>query len=283
MRLYGNVIFERQQEWAGQQSTLTMEPQFQYLYTSFEEQSDIGLYDTTILLNDVDGLFRGQEFTGLDRISDNNQITLGLTSRLLDSDNRERMVVSVGQIFYLSDNKVAAAAKDEDSSAIAAELDLRLGQRWLAHTDIQITSESDKVERSSISLEYRRDESSLIQLSHRYVRNLSDEIIDQIGLSASWPINDNWHWVGRYYRDMNLSRSIESYFGLQYESCCWALRFVAQRHLSNRFDGGGAQSINEFDSGVALQFIFKGIGSQRSNRSMLEDGMFGYRQPYVLN
>lgn len=82
---------------------------------------------------------------------------------------------------------------------------------------------------------------------------------------------------------MNLSRSIESYFGLQYESCCWALRFVAQRHLSNRFDGGGAQSINEFDSGVALQFIFKGIGSQRSNRSMLEDGMFGYRQPYVLN
>lgn len=283
VRLYGNVIFERQQEWAGEQSTLTMEPQFQYLYTSFEDQSEIGMYDTTILLNDVDGLFRGQEFTGLDRISDNNQITLGLTSRLLDKANREQLVVSVGQIFYLSSNKVAAAAKEQDSSAIAAELDWRLSSRWLAHTDIQIASESDKVERSSISLEYRRDESSLIQLSHRYVRNLSGEQIDQIGLSASWPINENWHWVGRYYRDMNLSRSIESYFGLQYESCCWALRFVAQRHLSNRFDGGGTQSINEFDSGIALQFIFKGIGSQRSNRSMLEDGMFGYRQPYVLN
>lgn len=283
VRLYGNVIFERQQQWQGQTSTITLEPQFQYLYTSFEDQSDIGLYDTTLLLNDVEGLFRGQEFTGLDRISDNNQMTIGVTSRVLDSANREQFVVSVGQIFYFADNKVAAAAKDQDSSSIAAELDWRINPRWLVHTDVQVSSESDKIDRSSLSLEYRRDKESLVQLSHRYVRNLSGEQIDQIGLSASWPINDKWHWVGRYYRDLNLNRSIESYFGLQYESCCWALRFVAQRHLSNRIDGGGMQSINEFDSGIALQFIFKGIGSTKNNRDMLEDGMFGYRQPYVLN
>ncbi|WP_240615616.1 LPS-assembly protein LptD [Alteromonas facilis] len=283
VRLYGNVIFERQQEWNDQLSTLTLEPQFQYLYTSYEDQSNIGLYDTTLLLNDVDGLFRGQEFTGLDRISDNNQITLGVTSRLLDKNNREQLVVSLGQIFYLDNNKVVAAAKDQDRSAIAAEVDWRMSERWLLHTDVQVTSESEKIDRSSLALEYRQSEDSLIQLSHRYVRNLSGEQIDQIGLSASWPISDTWHWVGRYYRDLNLNRSIESYFGLQYESCCWAVRFVAQRHLSNRFDGGGVQSTNEFDSGIALQFIFKGIGSTRSNREMLEEGMFGYRQPYVLN
>ncbi|MBT0585225.1 LPS-assembly protein LptD [Alteromonas oceanisediminis] len=283
LRLYGNVVFEREQQWAGQRSTLTFEPQFQYLYTSFEQQTDIGMYDTTLLLNDVDGLFRGQEFTGLDRISDNNQITLGVTSRLLDASNREQFVFSVGQIFYLSDNKVIAAAKDRDSSAVAAELDWRISDHWIAHTDVQVTTESDRVERSSVALEYRHDEDSLVQLSHRFVRNLSGEQIDQIGLSASWPIAENWHWVGRYYRDLNLSRSIESYFGLQYESCCWAVRVVAQRHLSNRFDRSGSQRIDEFDSGVSLQFIFKGIGGQKSSRSMLEDGMFGYRQPYVLN
>ena len=283
VRLYGNVIFERHQTWNEESSTITFEPQFQYLYTSFEDQTDIGLYDTTRLINDVDGLFRGQEFTGLDRISDNNQITLGVTSRLLDSANREQLVLSLGQIFYLSDNKVIAAAKERDSSAIAAELDWRITPQWLLHTDVQVTSESDKVDRSSLSVEYRHDEQSLVQLSHRYVRNLSGEQIDQIGLSASWPLSDKWHWVGRYYRDLNLNRSIESYFGLQYESCCWAVRFVAQRHLSNRFDGVGAQSINEFDSGIALQFVFKGIGTARNNRDMLEDGMFGYRQPYVLN
>ncbi|WP_100656076.1 LPS-assembly protein LptD [Alteromonas flava] len=283
VRLYGNVVFERNQTWDGEASTLTFEPQFQYLYTSYEDQSDIGLYDTTLLLNDVDGLFRGQEFTGLDRISDNNQVTLGVTSRLLDSANREQLVISLGQIFYLDDNRVVAAAKDENSSAIAAELDWRISKRWLVHSDVQVSSASDKVDRSSLALEYRRDNASLVQLSHRYVRNLSGEQIDQIGLSASWPISDKWHWVGRWYRDLNLNRSIESYFGLQYESCCWALRFVAQRHLSNRFDGGGVQSTNEFDSGVALQFIFKGIGSSRNNREMLEEGMFGYRQPYVLN
>jgi len=32
-----------------------------------------------------------------------------------------------------------------------------------------------------------------------------------------------------------------------------------------------------------MQFIFKGIGTSGTQRSMLEDGLFGYRQPYSLN
>jgi LPS-assembly protein len=56
-----------------------------------------------------------------------------------------------------------------------------------------------------------------------------------------------------------------------------------QRNLSNRFDATGMRSTNEFDSGFGLQFIIKGIGSRKSNSDILEQGMFGYRQPYVLN
>ena len=43
------------------------------------------------------------------------------------------------------------------------------------------------------------------------------------------------------------------------------------------------QTTDDFDSGISLQFIFKGIGSSGTQRSMLQDGMFGYRQPYSLN
>jgi LPS-assembly protein len=136
---------------------------------------------------------------------------------------------------------------------------------------------------SSVGIEYRKDASRFLQLSHRYVRNLSGETIDQIGISASWPINKNWQWVGRTYRDLERNRSVETYAGLQYESCCWAVRFVAQRTLNNRFNDNGEQTTDDFDSGISLQFIFKGIGSMASRRSMLEDGMFGYRQPYSLN
>ena len=58
---------------------------------------------------------------------------------------------------------------------------------------------------------------------------------------------------------------------------------LAQRSLNNRYNASGEQTTDDFDSGISLQFIFKGIGSSGTQRSMLQDGMFGYRQPYSLN
>jgi len=282
-KLYGAVVFERQADWFGHSVTQTLEPRAQYLYTSFEDQSDIGLYDTTRLFNDFAGLFRGQEFTGLDRISDKNQMTLGITSRIIDEDNREQFKLSLGQIFYLEDNKVTAANKENDRSALAAELDWRIGSKWSAHSEVQVSTQTDKVERSSVGLEYRLARDKMLQINHRYVRDLSGEQINQLGFTASWPVARDWYWVGRWYRDIDRHRTIESYTGLQYESCCWALRIVAQRQLTSRFDDDGLQSTDEFDSGIAVQFLFKGIGGDSSGRDMLEDGLFGYRQAYLLD
>jgi LPS-assembly protein len=282
-RLYGSLIFEKEDLVLDNKYLLTIEPKAQYLYTSFEEQDNIGLYDTTPLLTTFNNLFRGQEFTGLDRINDNNQFTLGATARLVDQQNREKLVLSVGQIFYLQDSKLISSVREEKRSALAAEFDWQVNQRWFLHSDIQVATQTQKVKRSSIATEYRIDDNKLIQMNHRYIRDLSGEEINQFGVTASWPINQNWHWVGRWYRDAQRSRTTESFAGIQYESCCWALRVTYQRSLSNRFDATGLRTTDEFDSGIGLQFIIKGIGSRRSNSDILEQGMFGYRQPYVLN
>jgi LPS-assembly protein len=273
-KVYGSLAFERPSSWFGTKATQTFEPKVQYLYTSFEDQSSIGRYDTTRLFNDVAGLFRGQEFTGLDRISDNNQITIGMTSRFIADNNQERFKLSLGQIFYLKDNQVVDASKDDDRSALAAELDWQIGSKWYAHTKAQVSTTTDKVERSSLSLEYQSAENKIIQINHRYVRDLSSEEINQVGITASWPLAKNWQWVGRWYHDLKLNRTVESYTGVQYESCCWNVSFVAQRNLSNRFDIDGAQSTNEFESGFHVYF---------TTQNLLRDGLFGYRRPYLLN
>lgn len=282
-RLYGALAFERKADWWQKNALQTLEPKIQYLYTSYRRQSDIGLYDTTRLFSDFDGLFRGQKFSGLDRISDKNQVTLGVTTRLLDDHNQEKFALSFGQIFFLQDARVAAALEQNDRSALAAELDWQIGSKWFAHSELQISSVTDKVERSSLSLEYTSSEDRVAQINHRYVRELSGEEINQVGITTSWPINRQWHWVGRWYHDVESHRTVEAYAGLQYESCCWAVRLVAQRHLSNRYDISGSQSVNEFESGVTLQFILKGLGGKNVGRDMLTDGLFGYRRPYLLN
>jgi len=273
-KIYGSLAFERPAKWFGAKATQTFEPKIQYLYTSFEDQNNIGLYDTTRLFSDFAGLFRGQEFTGLDRISDNNQITVGMTSRFIDKNNKERFKLSLGQIFYLEDNQVVDASKDDDRSALAAELDWQIGSKWYINTQAQVSTITDNVERSSFSLEYRLAKNKILQINHRYVRDLSSEEINQVGITASWPLAKNWQWVGRWYHDLELNRTVETYTGMQYESCCWTVSFVAQRNLSNRFDDNRSQSTDEFESGFHVYF---------TTRNLLREGLFGYRRPYLLN
>jgi LPS-assembly protein len=282
-RLFGSLIFEKPQNVLGNSYTLTLEPKAQYLFTSFQEQTNIGLYDSTPLLTNFNNLFRGQEFTGLDRINDNNQVTLGATSRLITNNNTEVLVASVGQILYIQDSQLIDGRRTGDRSSIAAELDWQVNQNWFIHSEIQVGNQSNRTERSSLSTEYRLDENKLIKINHRYIRELSNERIDQVGASASWPVTDNWHWVGRYYRDLRRSRSIETFMGIEYESCCWALRLSVRRNLATRFNTDGIRDLNEFESGVALQFVFKGMGSSANKFDMLSQGLFGSRQPFALN
>jgi len=282
-RLYGALIFEKPQRLFGTDYTLTVEPKAQYLFTSFEEQSNIGLYDSTALLTNFNNLFRGQEFTGLDRINDNNQVTLGTTSRLIDSSNNEILIASIGQILYVRDSELIDERREGNRSSIAAELDWQVNQNWFLRSDIQVGNQSNQVERSSLSTEYKLDHNKLVQINHRYIRELSNERIDQVGVTASWPIADNWHWVGRYYRDLQRSRSIETFMGIEYESCCWALRLTLRRNLATRFNNNGVRDLNDFDSGIGLQFVFKGMGNSDRKVDMLSQGLFGYRQPFVLN
>ena len=93
----------------------------------------------------------------------------------------------------------------------------------------------------------------------------------------------NWHWVGRHYRDIERARSIESFMGIEYESCCWALRLTVGRNLATRFNNDGVRDLDEYDSGIALKFVFKGMGNSRKKVDMLDQGLFGYKQPFVLN
>ena len=84
----------------GNTYTQTIEPQVQYLYIPEKDQTDIGLYDTTKLQDDYNGLFRDRSYSGLDRIAGANQYTWGLTSRVLDQSNLEIFRLSVGRIQY---------------------------------------------------------------------------------------------------------------------------------------------------------------------------------------
>ncbi|MGS0729714.1 LPS assembly protein LptD, partial [Shewanella sp. 0m-11] len=106
VRIHGQINFERFTDYFDTNYRQTLEPQFQYLYVGYQDQSDIGIYDTAPLQEDYNGLFRDRRFSGLDRIADANQFTLGLTTKLFNEQNREVFKFSLGQIIYLEDSRV---------------------------------------------------------------------------------------------------------------------------------------------------------------------------------
>ncbi|MDX2368623.1 MAG: LPS assembly protein LptD [Colwellia sp.] len=301
VRFHGGINFDRTLSLFGNHYTQTIEPQIQYLYIPEDDQTNIGLYDTTKLQDDYNGLFRDRSYSGLDRISGANQYTWGMTSRVLDQSNLEIFSLSVGRIQYLSDNNTFDELIDNTSgninstvdpltsqqSSLAANLFYRLNHKWQISSDIQYNTIESFTNKSQILLNYQIDKYNSVQLNHRYTRNVSGSSLEQASILASFAISKDWAFVGRLTEDLKQSRSLETYAGLQYESCCWALRFAYHRHINSNLsdDGLDTENRDEFNSGFVLQFIIKGLNGKQGpigTQKMFNSSIFGYKRPYYL-
>ncbi|MGL5905422.1 MAG: LPS assembly protein LptD [Shewanella sp.] len=298
VRINGQINFERATEFFEQRYRQTLEPQFQYLYVGYEDQRGIGIYDTAQLQDDYFGLFRDRRFSGLDRIADANQVTLGVTTRLFDDHNQEVTKFSLGQIFYLQDSKMGYEdvifEQNQSTSILAAELDTRLSQNWYLGAGIQYDTNTSDNKKTEVTLDYRPETNKLLQLSYRYVPDLLNSNtnnlvnISQAGIRGAWPISDSLYFVGNWYYDLNEQRNIESYTGFQYESCCYALRLSYNYRIKTNYDDnigpvdGGERE--RFESGVYLNLVIKGLGGSGplGVTDMLNDGLFNYRKPLYL-
>ncbi len=300
VRIHGGINFDREMTAFGSSYRHTLEPQLQYLYVPAEDQSNIGLYDTTLLQDDFHGIFRDTSYSGLDRIAAANQYTWGITSRLLDEENLEIIRVSLGRIQYLGDDNTGLAndvlladnattssdIKDKQSS-VAADLFYRINHQWQVSADIQYNTLEDFTNKGQVNIDYQINKYNLVQLNHRYTRNVSGDSLEQVSVLTSFAINENWAFVGRLTQDLQQDRSLESYAGFQYESCCWAVRIAYHRHINSNLDPDSFvnEGREEFDTGVMIKFIIKGLDGKQSaigTQEMFDDSIFGYKRPYYL-
>jgi LPS-assembly protein len=296
VRIHAGVNFDRQLIAFGDNYRHTLEPQLQYLYVPDKDQSNIGLYDTTILQDDFHGIFRDSRYSGLDRIAAANQYTWGITSRLLDEENMEIIRVSLGRIQYLSDSNTDLANDalltdngdiDNKQSSVAADLFYRINHQWQVSGDIQYNTLEDFTNKGQVNIDYQINKYNLVQLNHRYTRNVSGDSLEQVSLLTSVAINKNWAFVGRLTQDLKQDRSLESYAGFQYESCCWAVRIAYHRHIISNLDPTSLvnEGNEEFDTGISIKFIIKGLDGKQSaigTQEMFDKSIFGYKRPYYL-
>lgn len=259
-----------------QGSVQTLEPRLFYLRVPFRDQSDIPVFDSSEFDFNISQLFRENRFSGADRIADADQLSLALTTRMIDgSDGRERLRASIGQIRYFEDRRVTLPTTEDegtrDFSDFVGEVETALANDWNGKGSIQWNPDEERTVRSSVSLSYRPAADHILNLTHRVVNSEDDdEKTEQIDLSGIWSVGQNWRVASRWNYSLDADRSIESLLGLEYDSCCWSVRLAARRYIAD--DG------EDHDSSIYLQLVLKGLAPLGQNYgALLENAILGYR------
>ncbi|HHQ4773761.1 TPA: LPS assembly protein LptD [Aeromonas veronii] len=293
-RLKGGLNFDRSIDWYDGKGTQTLEPEFQYLYVPYRNQDEIGIYDSTTTRQDYYSLFSDRRYAGLDRISDANRVTAGLTSRVYDNVGDERLRLAVAQAFEMTPPKVRLYPSDPKStnsrSLLSFEGDARITDEWFAHVGSQYDTSEGDFTAGNGAVEYRAGKLTT-QVNYRYIQdgnrdyrypsnpNLAEDL-SQAGLVMMAPIADQWQMYGGYYRDIKQDVNIDRKIGVKYDSCCWSINMSLEWH--NQPDNITLKPTSE--KVIGLQFEMKGLGSVGTGgRSVtLDTELLPYVRPFNL-
>ncbi|HDY85861.1 hypothetical protein LCGC14_0984030 [marine sediment metagenome] len=270
------LFFDRDMTIFGNSYTQTLEPRAFYLYIPEQDQSDIPIFDSGLRTFNMGQMFAYDRFSGADRVGDANQVTTGITSRIIEQQSgREVFRVSLGQIHYFQDRKVSIidnTVNTRGDSDMVAEVAASIAKEWTARGEIQWDPRNNSNSLSAVTLRYRGDNGQILNFSHRYRRDAinTTDGLQQIDISGRIPFNQQWSMIGRWYHSIEENRTLEALAGLEYGSCCWATRLVLRDYVN---------SATELDRNLAIffQVELKGLGNfgQKSD-SLLENSILGY-------
>jgi LPS-assembly protein len=268
---------------------ITLEPRAMYVYIPYRDQSQLPVFDSGIPDPNLIELFRPNRFVSVDRVGDENGLTLGLTSQTFDTASGTRYLsATIGQAIYFQPARVTLpgqALQSVDTSSLIAQVVLSAYRNWNLQFDIASNPNVSAIQQDEITLQYHPSNQQVANLSYRYRAGQ----LAQIDASAAWPVASHWDLYARAVYSLfdnptaTLNApavhpgSIEDFAGFQYRGTCWNLRVVWQRSVSER---NGTQS-----SGVSFQLELTGLSSVGSQvTSFLEQSIRGYsssanRQP----
>ncbi|WP_028919150.1 LPS assembly protein LptD [Pseudoxanthomonas suwonensis] len=269
--LDAGVYFDRDARIGGENYLHTLEPRIFYLNVPYRDQSALPLFDTRPFTFSWGQLFRDNRYSGADRQTDANQLTLALSSRLIrQADGREKLSASIGQIRYFEDSRVLAPGEtpvEKGKSAWVADANYMINDRWNLGASYQWDPKFRREDLASIRARYLWPNDGVVNIGYRYRRNL----LEQADFSFLYPINSTWSVVGRYYHSLKDDKLLEAIGGVQWDSCCFAVRALARRYVRNR-EG-------DVDNAIQVEFVLKGLGSAgQDTERTLRRAILGYHR-----
>jgi LPS-assembly protein len=246
----GGLVFERRTTGGRLQ---TLEPRAFYLYVPGRDQSDLPVFDARELTFSFAQLFQTNRFSGADRQADANQLTLALTSRLLDDANGRSIVdASVGQIVYFDDPSTGLPGDPPDDRSVSAtvgEINWQPADDVLLSAGLQWDPDDDETDVAAFGLSWKGEDARQVQFGYRFRR----DSVDQVDVRARYPLTRSLNLIGRFDYSFADDTTLELLGGVEYESCCWAIRASVRRYIRDRE--------SEKRTAFFVELHLKGLGS----------------------
>jgi LPS-assembly protein len=251
-------------------------PIITYNYRAKKVQGNIPLFDSTDKYDDLisfSDLTSGERYTGLDRITNANDITLSLEStyRKVEalSDDNDLLSMKIAQTYFTDDEVVSDSANTDyetrkSYSDIAASIDMSLN-KFVLSLAAQFNPDQSKIVKKENSISYSPSSRKFISLS------IVDEGTKETEkIYGAYPLTDSVHVFGG--RDKTTSTGVVNMeaSGIAFESCCWAFR-LAHFKEDNKLGLGG------YNYSTGMELVLTGLGSTSTPlKGKIEGNIPGY-------
>jgi len=275
-------ILERDVSWFGKAQRQTLEPRLLYLNTPYRNQLDLPNFDSADREFNLVSLFGENAFSGVDRVSDAHQLTLGVTSRFFDAaSGAQQLRLAMGQRVLFRDRRVTldGVPYTQKLSDVLFEASTTLVPQWSFDSAVQYNPDTRRFVRSILSAHYAPGPFRSLFAGYNFSRGLSE----QVQLGWQWPVyrgsatpvgaasgcGGTLYGVGRLNYSMRDSRLTDSIVGLEYDTRCWVGRIGLQR-LST--------GTNTATTRLMWQIEFVGLSRIGTNTlQVLKDNVPGYQ------
>lgn len=245
--LDGGLFFDRDTHLFNLNYLQTFEPRALWVFSpDVDNQDRIPTFDTSRTSVNFDNLFSRDRFTGGDRLADLNQISLGITSRLLREDGLEQFTFNIGRIFYLQDRKVqlnGTKLREEDTrdmSNVLANSTFRWSDSLSFYNELEWDTKFDYLTQLRYGVRFENKHNRFLNINVKRTQTLNDQNLPtktehQLNIGTFWAITDSWAFIGHQLRDLREykqnerrpeSNILESLVGIEYQNCCWRAQVV---------------------------------------------------------
>jgi LPS-assembly protein len=226
------LTFERPTAFGGVPFVQTLEPRLYYVYIPFRDQSRIPVFDSAQQDINFATIYSENQFSGWDRINDANQLTVGVSSRLIESaSGAQRLRAGLAQRYYFDTQRVTLPGVPErsgDTSDLLAVLSGTVAPHWTADAGLQYNTDTKQTQKFNLGTRYQPQPGQVLNLSYRSTTG----VLRQTDLSTQWPLGRGWTALARWNYSLRDNRTLEGLLGAEYNGDCWVLRLVAHRFVT---------------------------------------------------